>query len=88
MLFIGGTRDGQRRYVGFGNGNRVLKLAVEENRIFKGLDDKASHVWKAETYIRKEIQKRGQPTFSVMVKDGSQKLLDAYSVGYNKMAKD
>ena len=88
MLFIGGTRDGQRRYVGLRNGNPVLKVPVENDWTYNKEDPWFSLPQKVEIYIEKEVWKRGQHLFSVMVKNGSEKILDAYLSEYNKKTED
>ena len=88
MLFIGGTRDGQRRYVGFRNGNPILRVPVENDWTYNKRNLSTSLPCEVEIYIEKEVWKRKQHMFSVMVKDGSQELLDAYLAKYNKKTKD
>ena len=79
MLFIGGTKDGQRLYVPWNNGNPVLKIPIKTE---------SESVYEIEIYIKKEILEKKQHIFSVMVKDGSPLLLDAFLNKYNKKIED
>lgn len=84
MLFIGGTRDGQRLYVPWNNGNPVLKIPIEEKPSIKNIMSPVENYIILEIYIKKEIWKKKQHIFSVMVKDGSDVLLCAFLDEYNK----
>lgn len=88
MLFIGGTRDGQKIRVPWNRGNPVFKIDVEQEPIkYSGIKDIMLSVKKyveTEIYIKKEIWEKEQCIFCVMVKDGSLDLLDAFLDEYNK----
>jgi len=79
MLFIGGTRDKQKLYVPYNNGNPVLKISIPADKNINGFA-----VYEAEIYIKKEIWEKKQHIFSVMVKDGSGELLNIFLDEYNK----
>ena len=83
MLYIGGTRDGQRANIPF-NGNRI-RLPIEPER---QLEPEPFNLLfeppiQTEIYIRKEVWEKGHYLFSVMVKDGSEELLNAFLKKYN-----
>jgi len=93
MLFIGGTRDGQKLYVPWNRGNPVFKISTEkpvEAPVvidFMSLSSANETKYEAEIYIKKEVWENKQYRFSVMVKDGSDDLLGIFLDKYNKKNK-
>jgi len=75
MLLIGGSRDKQH-ITNLQPGCHEVRLPIYRETMPRST--------KIELYVEKKVWRKGHPTFSVMVLNGAEDILDNYLKEYNK----